>query len=93
MAPQAVARVPVGAHRAARRVNAHLVLMCGLLHHHHAGEDELLWPPLRALLTADGQALLDDAEAQHAGIDAALYLVDAARQRWTDLADDCSRDN
>jgi len=52
----------------------------------------LLWPPLRALLTPDGQALLDEAEAQHAGIDAALHLVDTARKRWTDLADNGSRD-
>src|SRR4051794_38972612 len=64
LAPQSVARVPAGAHRAARRVNAHLELLCDMLHHHHAGEDELLWPPLRALLTADGQGRLDDAEAQ-----------------------------
>ena len=92
LAPQCVARVPAGAHRAARRVNAHLELMCDLLHHHHAGEDELLWPPLRALLTADGQARLDEAEAQHTDIDAALRLVNTARHRWTDLGDDGSRD-
>lgn len=92
LAPQAVARLPTGAHRAARRVNAHLELLCDMLHHHHAGEDELLWPPLRALLTADGQASLDEAEAQHTDIDAALRLVNTARHRWTDLGDDGSRD-
>ncbi len=91
LAPQSVARVPAGAHRAAQRVNAHLELLCHMLHHHHAGEDELLWPPLRALLGADGQARLDEAEAQHADIDAALTLVNAARHRWADRGDHNSR--
>lgn len=92
LAPLAVARVPAFAQRAARRVNAHLELLCDMLHHHHAGEDELLWPPLRALLPPDGQARLDEAEAQHTGIDAALSQVNATRHRWTDLGDDDSRD-
>lgn len=92
LAPQSVARVPAGAHHAVRRVNEHLELMCDLLHHHHAGEDELLWPPLRDLLPADGQARLDEAEAQHTDIDAALRLVNAARRSWADLGVDGSRD-
>lgn len=85
LAPQTVARVPAGAHRAVRRVSAHLELLCDMLHHHHAGEDQLLWPPLRALLTSEGQTRLDEAEAQHSDIDAALRMVNAARQRWTDV--------
>jgi hypothetical protein len=64
-----------------------------MLHHHHVGEDELLWPPLRALLGADGRARLDEAEAQHVDIDDALGLVKAARHRWTDLDDDDSRND
>lgn len=92
LAPSAVARVPAGAHRPARRVDAHLSLLCDLLYHHHSGEDELLWPPLRAKLPAAGQRLLDDAEAQHAGIDQALDQVDSARTRWAADVDDTSRD-
>lgn len=92
LAPRAVARVPTGAHRAARRVDAHLQLMCDLLHHHHTGEDELLWPPLRALLTADDLARLKEAQAQHTDIDRALERVGRARQRWTTDVDDASRD-
>lgn len=92
LAPSCVARVPAGAHRATRRANAHLGLLGDLLHHHHAGEDELLWPPLRAVLSADGQARLDEAEAQHADIDAALRLVHNARHRWTQAGDDSTRD-
>ena len=92
LAPVAVARVPAGAHRAARRMDKHLQLMCELLHHHHTGEDELLWPPLRALLSADGQARLDEAEAQHIDIDRALELVRTARCQWVLLADTDCRD-
>ena len=92
LAPSAVARVPDGAHRAARHVDAHLQLMCDLLHHHHTGEDELLWPPLRALLNTDGQALVDEAEAQHTNIDRALDRVTTARRRWTENTDHSARD-
>lgn len=92
LAPLAVARVPAGAHRAARRVDTHLQLLCDLLHHHHTGEDELLWPPLRALLTADGVARLEEAQAQHTAIDLALDQVGRARRRWTTDVDDAGRD-
>lgn len=93
LAPQTVARVPVGAHRAVRRASAHVELLCDMLHHHHAGEDQLLWPPLRALLTSEGQTRLDDAQAQHSDIDAALGRVNAARQRWADIHDSSGRDD
>ena len=93
LAPSAVARVPTGARRATRRVDAHLTLLCDLLHHHHSGEDELLWPPLRSLLPAGGQALLDAAEAQHAGIDRVLDQVNTARGQWRNEVDDTSRDS
>ena len=92
LAPASVARIPAGAHRAARRVDAHLGLLCELLHYHHAGEDELLWPPLRSLLNAHGQACLDAAEAQHSGIDAALRVVGLARHRWIEVGDNTTRD-
>ena len=92
LAPSAVARVPAGARRAARRVDAHLAMLCDLLHHHHSGEDELLWPPLRTALPPAGQALLDDAEAQHAGIDQALRQVTTARARWVADIDSTGRD-
>lgn len=92
LAPSAVARVPTGARRAAHRVDAHLRLVCDLLHHHHSSEDQLLWPPLRTLLPPAGQTLLDDAEAQHAGIDQALDQVNTARTRWITRVSDTSRD-
>lgn len=92
LAAQAVARVPAGARRSGRRAAAHLELLCDLLHHHHTGEDELLWPPLRAVLPTAGQALLDDAEDQHAGLDQALDHVGAARSRWIQTLEPSDRD-
>jgi hemerythrin-like domain-containing protein len=47
---------------------------------HHTTEDDLLWPPMRASLVgnADGIALLDAMEAEHATIDPLLTAIDAA---------------
>lgn len=92
LAAAAVRRVPPGAGRQAGRVESHLRLVCDLLHHHHTGEDQLLWPPLRATLPTTAVAQLDEAEAQHAGIDQALNRVVAARQRWIAVVDAESRD-
>jgi hypothetical protein len=92
LAPDAVARVPAGARRRAATVDRHLGLLCDLLHHHHAGEDELLWPPLRDRAPARAAALLDVAEAQHAGLDAALERVRDARRSWLGACDPGSRE-
>ncbi|RKS75575.1 hemerythrin HHE cation binding domain-containing protein [Motilibacter peucedani] len=92
LAPAAVARVPAGSRAAARAVERHLALLCDLLHHHHAGEDELLWPALRPRLPASAVALLDEAEAQHDGIDRTLARVGESRQAWVRRADAADRD-
>lgn len=91
LAPAAVRRVPDGARRSAARVDAHLGLLCDLLHHHHTGEDELLWPALRAVLPIAAMASLDEGEAQHAAIDQALNRVGVVLQRWRTLVDGASR--
>lgn len=44
-------------------VGAHLELILAALHHHHAAEDELLWPKLRARAPACAEAI---ARMQHA---------------------------
>jgi len=50
------------------------------LHAHHTSEDELLWPPLHRALPDDAQgtALLDAMEAEHAAIDPLIDAFDAA---------------
>jgi hemerythrin-like domain-containing protein len=90
--PGAVARVGTGAVRRAAVVDRHLGLLCDLLHHHHEGEDTLLWPKLRDRLPAAAMAHLDEVEAQHAGLDTALRAVAAARTRWTGDAGAAHRD-
>jgi hemerythrin-like domain-containing protein len=82
LAPGAVERVAPGDTRSAAAVDAHLELLCTLLHHHHHGEDELLWPVLGPRLTQQQRALVDVAEAQHAGIEQALVDVGHARASW-----------
>lgn len=84
LAPTAVSRVAAGDRRHAAAVDRHLGLLCGLLHHHHASEDQLLWPPLRSRLPTEALALVEAAETEHSGIEQALSGVTAARHQWAD---------
>jgi hemerythrin-like domain-containing protein len=92
LAPGAVTRVLPGAQRQAAAVGRHIGFLCGLLHHHHTGEDEHLWPPLRGRLPASALPLLEAAEAQHAAIEEALGRVTAALRLWTGSPDAATRD-
>lgn len=85
--PQAVASVGEGDRHRARTVDRHLRLLTGLLHHHHQGEDEFLWPVLRDRLAIEDTAMLDVVEAQHAGIEQALNRMGTVRGGWVDHAD------
>jgi hemerythrin-like domain-containing protein len=87
LAPAAVNRVKPGDRKHARDVDEHLALICHLLHEHHAGEDQILWPVLRARLSPADRRLLDNTEAQHAGINSGLERVKDARRRWLDQPD------
>ena len=92
LAPAAVRRVPVHDGARAAVVDRHLGLVCDMLHHHHAAEDELLWPLLRARLPQRAVVHLEEAEAQHAGLDEALRRVAAARRDWVQRVDVERRD-
>lgn len=81
LAPSAVMRVEAGAVRRAAVVDRHLGFVCDLLHHHHAGEDVLLWPKVRERVPAATQ-IIDDVETQHAQISTAMERVTTARARW-----------
>ncbi|MGV9480636.1 hemerythrin domain-containing protein [Gordonia aichiensis] len=82
LAPNAIRRAQRGSRRAVRRAVEHLELICSLLHHHHAGEDALLWPVLAPRLAPSESAFVAAAEAQHAGIETALDRVDVAKAEW-----------
>lgn len=92
LVPTAVARVAPGDTSSAAAVDRHLGLLCDLLHHHHQGEDALLWPLLRERVPVAAQALIDAAESQHAGLDACLTSVATARAPWRDQPNDAHRD-
>jgi hypothetical protein len=87
LAPAAVNRVKPGDHKHARYVDEHLGLICDMLHEHHGGEDEILWPVLRPRLSADEVRLLEKIESQHADINESMERVDEARRRWLDQPD------
>jgi iron-sulfur cluster repair protein YtfE (RIC family) len=89
----AVAESTGGDRKRAATTAAHLRVLCAMLHHHHAGEDALLWPLLRDRAPTAVTQDLDMAEAQHAGIDAALTAVDEAGSSWrtTGSASACDR--
>jgi len=86
-----VGRVAPGDTAQAALVYGHIQRHFDLLHHHHEAEDIHLWPLLRERAT-DHAGLLDDMEAQHAGIDPALESAQALGQRWAAGADVESRD-
>lgn len=82
LAPAAVCRTAAADHKRVAAVAAHLRLLCDLLHHHHAGEDELLWPLLRKRAPSSARPLIDEVEAQHGDLDAALAEVTRRLQPW-----------
>ena len=92
LAPAAVRRVPEDSTRRARAVARHLAFVCDMLHHHHQGEDDLLWPLLRDRVPASARPVLDEVEDQHAGIDATLSTVTAARHAWVHTPGDAQRE-
>jgi hemerythrin-like domain-containing protein len=87
LAPAAVNRVKPGDRKQARYVDEHLCLICDMLHEHHGGEDEILWPVLRPRLSADERQLLDKIDNQHAGINDSIERVNNARRQWLDQPD------
>lgn len=65
----------------AKIVGAHAAEMLDFLHHHHQGEDELLYPLLRARVTLDA-ALLDRMDAQHVAVEKTVRALRAELQCW-----------
>jgi hemerythrin-like domain-containing protein len=67
-------------------VGAHAREMLDFLHTHHCGEDELLFPLLRARAALDPE-LMDRMDAQHAQVDAAVATIGEELPGWTATAD------
>jgi hypothetical protein len=80
----AVPVTPVDDTAAWRAMEARWALFAQALHHHHTGEDTLLWPLLHERADAAGRATLDAMEAEHGEIDP---LLDAGAQGLAAMAD------
>lgn len=68
--------------RRARTVR-HLRLVLDLLEHHHAGEDRLMLPLLRARVPWNQVATVDTGEEQHARIEGLIGEIGGALERWS----------
>ena len=68
--------------RQRRALAEHLRLVLDLLHHHHTGEDEGLWPLVRRR-APDLAAQLDMMEAEHAAVAGAMASARAAATRYS----------
>lgn len=70
----------------------HVALVAGLLHHHHTGEDRLLWPVLLPRVADEAADTVQLMERQHVGIHQAQERADAALARWRADGDDAARE-
>jgi hemerythrin-like domain-containing protein len=89
--PDLISRVAEGNTERAAVLAEHLTDLVSSLHHHHDGEDDLLWPPLlqEATLQAD---LVHRMESQHAALSTALDQVDKLAPAWAATANAADRD-
>ena len=69
----------------------HIDLLGALLHHHHEGEDRLLWPVLRPRVPADVLPTVERMEDQHEGIADAQEAVTGAVTAWRVAAGEAER--
>jgi hemerythrin-like domain-containing protein len=79
--PQLVAAVAGGELARARTVAGHAREVLDMLHHHHLGEDELLWPRLSAR-TRFHADLLARMDSQHQGLAVVLERAATAFTAW-----------
>jgi hypothetical protein len=90
--PGLVRRVAAGDVARARRIAEHAELLTRGLHHHHTGEDELLWPPLLERTGGLRADLVRRMEQQHVVVAASLDRINPLLARWRANADESSRD-
>ncbi|WP_375424219.1 hemerythrin domain-containing protein [uncultured Friedmanniella sp.] len=92
LASAAVARTLTSEKKRVRLVSRHLRFLCDLLHHHHQGEDDLLWPKLRQRTQPAALQVIEEVEAQHEDIDAMLGRVEQFRTAWAEDPGTSNRD-
>ncbi len=77
----------------AKTVADHLELMTMFLHHHHGGEDRLLWPVLLERIAGEHCPLVLLMEAHHEAISAQLDVVEELRALFGAMATAEHRDD
>jgi hypothetical protein len=82
LAPGLVRGVAPGDVQRAGVVADHLELIGSFLHHHHAGEDKLLWPKLLERVPAELAPTVELMERQHEGVHEVIEEMNAALGRW-----------
>ena len=70
----------------------HVELLGALLHHHHAGEDRLLWPVLEPRVPADVVATVEQMERQHEGIAGVQQAVTTHLAAWRGRSGEADRE-
>jgi iron-sulfur cluster repair protein YtfE (RIC family) len=91
LAPTLIRAVTPGDTARAEVLAEHFTNVCTGLHHHHTGEDELVWPLMleRASMHAD---LINRMEAQHERLHEPLARIDVLMPRWRARALAADRD-
>ena len=92
LAPGLVRAVAPGDVARAQVVAGHVQLIGTFLHHHHDGEDRLLWPRLLERVPAELAPTVELMERQHEGVHEVIEEMTAALVRWRGEAAETDRD-
>jgi hypothetical protein len=84
--PDLVQSVADGDAGRAKIVAGHIRLMNGVLHHHHAAEDAVLWPLLLERAPKEVEPVVHLAEGHHQRLDTLLDVVGQRLDAWADGA-------
>ena len=80
--PGLVRAVAAGDEQRTTLVADHVALMNGVLHIHHAAEDEHIWPRLRERCPAEIAQIVDVMQEQHEGIHKGYLRVNETLEAW-----------
>jgi hemerythrin-like domain-containing protein len=90
--PELVRGVAEGDSRRVGLVADHIAMLGNLLHHHHSGEDKVIWPRLRDRCPAEVEPLVHTMEEQHDRIADLEGRLAAVVDAWRIDADADGRD-
>ena len=92
LAPGLVRGVEKGETRRAATICAHLEFLTTFLHHHHVGEDQLLWPKLLERVPEELAPIVQLMEAQHERVGTVLQEIERVLPQWRSTARPAERD-